>query len=97
MTENPNEIIEVAGDIEKAKSMIQEAREQAAKLRAENDRTEAIALRMEAAKVQYALGGSADAGQVPIPKAEQTKAEKAIDFFGDSQLSKDIKRAAENE
>ena len=77
MTENPNEIIEVAEDIEKAKSMIQEAREQADRLKAENDRTEALVKRQEAAKVQRALGGTSEAGIVPQPAKEETPQEYA--------------------
>ncbi len=96
MEENPNEVIEVAEDIKKAKSLVQEAREQADRIKAENDRTEALVKRQEAARVQNQLGGSSDAGhkEEEIPE-EKKKILRAVEFFEGTQLEKDIKKANE--
>ena len=75
--ENPNEIIEVAEDIEKAKSLIQEAREQADRIKSENDRTEALIKRQEAARVQNTLGGNSEGGFQPVEKKKLTPEEYA--------------------
>jgi len=44
-------------------------------LKSENDRTEALASRLENARAEQILGGKADAGQAPEKPKEETPAE----------------------
>lgn len=62
---------------EEPKSLLEQTKDATAARKAENDRTEALLVRMDEAKVNGMLGGTSDAGQAPAAKKESTPEEYA--------------------
>jgi len=62
------------------KSLLQRTEEVVSLQKAENDRTAQLVVRMEKAKVTQMLGGTADAGQAPVPTKKLNDVEYAEAF-----------------
>lgn len=74
--EHPNERLENM-EVENARNLIDEAREQADRIEAANKESKSIAERLEAAKIRQALGGTTEAGIITPPPKEETPQEYA--------------------